>query len=92
MEFHDWDISEVVRFLGLPISNISGTVNGGMSLSGTMEDPNITFRAKVNGGQLANAVLGEGDIDFSYITCTFYTKIVYSCRRGYFSCSGRDVK
>lgn len=50
MEFHDWDISEVVRFLGLPISNISGTVNGGMSLSGTMEDPNITFRAKVNGG------------------------------------------
>lgn len=50
LEFHDWDISEVVRFLGLPISNISGTVNGGMSLSGTMEDPNITFRAKVNGG------------------------------------------
>ena len=67
LEFHHWDISEVVRFLGLPVSNVSGAVNGGMYLSGTIEDPNITFRAKVNGGQLAETVLGEGDIDFSYI-------------------------
>ena len=77
LEFHDWDISEVVRFLGLPISNISGTVNGGMSLNGTMEDPNITFRAKVNGGQLANAVLGEGDIDFSYINHALSIRKLY---------------
>lgn len=64
-------------FWGLPISNISGTVNGGMSLSGTMEDPNITFRAKVNGGQLANAVLGEGDIDFSYINHALSIRKLY---------------
>lgn len=77
LNFRDWDISEVVRFFGLPVSNIGGTVNGGMSLNGTLEAPNVTFRAKVNGGYLADAALGEGDIDFSYINDALSIRKLY---------------
>ncbi len=75
--FQNWDVGEVVKFFKLPVSNVSGTVDGGMSISGTLEDPNVSFRAKVNEGHLADTIIGQGDIDFSYINHALSIRKLY---------------
>lgn len=67
LEFKNWDINEIAKIFKLPILNSGGTVDGAMSIKGTMENPDIAFRAKINGGHLADTVVGEGYIDLSYI-------------------------
>ena len=66
LEFKNWDINEIVKLFGLPVHNVGGVVRGDMTIKGTLDNPDVSFRAKINGGHLADTSIGEGDIDFSY--------------------------
>lgn len=77
LEFNNWDINEIAKIFKLPISNSGGTVDGAMSIKGTMENPDVVFRAKINGGHLADTVVGEGEIDLSYINKALSIRKLY---------------
>ena len=66
LKFDGWNIKEVMRLFNLPTKAVDGTVNGGMRISGTMDNPSVDFKANFQGGHLGETVVGEGGIDFSY--------------------------
>lgn len=67
LDFNGWNIRDIMAFFGRPDESVDGLVEGGMKISGTRDLPNVNFRAHILGGHLGNTVLGEGNIDFSYM-------------------------
>lgn len=67
LNFNGWNIKNIMTLLKQPSDGVDGTVEGGMRISGTLDNPSVDFKAHVLGGHLGDAVLGEGDIDFSYM-------------------------
>jgi translocation and assembly module TamB len=67
LDFNGWNIKNIMTLLKQPADGVDGTVEGGMRISGTLDNPNVDFRAHLLGGHLGDAVLGEGNIDFSYM-------------------------
>lgn len=67
LSFNGWNIKEALKLFKLPSSAVDGTVQGGMRIGGTLDNPNVDFKAKVLGGHLGHTPIGEGHIDFSYM-------------------------
>jgi autotransporter translocation and assembly factor TamB len=67
LNFNGWSIKNMMTLLKQPSDGVDGTVEGGMRISGTIDNPGVDFKAHVLGGHLGSAVLGEGNIDFSYM-------------------------
>lgn len=67
LTFTNWDLKNIMQLFKLPGSNMDGLVNGGMSVSGTVDNPNVNFKATIGGGHLGGQVVGEGIVDFSYM-------------------------
>lgn len=67
LDFNGWNIRDIMAFFGKPDESVDGLVEGGMKISGTKDSPNVNFKAHLLGGHLGNTVLGEGNIDFSYM-------------------------
>lgn len=66
LQFSNWSIANIFQLFKLPGKSVDGEVEGGMRISGTLDSPNVDFKAKVSSGHLGSAALGEGTIDFSY--------------------------
>lgn len=67
LDFNRWNISDILKILNKSVEGVDGTVEGGVQIGGTVDNPSVNFKAHVLGGHLGDAVLGEGDIDFSYM-------------------------
>lgn len=68
LRFTDWDLGEALRQFDLPVKNIKGSMNGGMRLRGTLSDPSVDLRVRLNeGGSLGDTPMGEGRIELSYM-------------------------
>ena len=67
LNFNGWNIKNIMTLLKQPSDGVDGAVEGGIRISGTIDNPSVDFKAHVNGGHLGSAVLGEGDINFSYM-------------------------
>ena len=67
LDFNGWDIRDVMKLFKQSGDGVDGIVEGSMQISGTVDNPNVNFKAHVLGGHLGNTVLGEGNVDFSYM-------------------------
>lgn len=56
-----------MKFFHLPVSQIKGTMNGGMLLQGTLDNPDVSLNVNLDGGSLGNTVMGAGKFNLSYI-------------------------
>ena len=67
LQFNGWSLKEIMRIFNLPASGVDGTVQGGMRISGSLDNPSVDFKADFLGGRLGQTTVGEGTIDFSYM-------------------------
>ena len=68
LQFTRWDLGEALRAFQIPAKQVTGSMDGGMTVEGTLSDPNVSLQVKLNsGGTLGSAVMGEGRADLSYM-------------------------
>lgn len=67
LQFNGWNLKEIMHIFNLPGSAVDGTVQGGMRISGSLDNPSVDFKADFQGGHLGETPVGEGTIDFSYM-------------------------
>lgn len=67
LQFDGWNIKEALKLFKMPSSAVDGTVKGGMRIGGTLDAPNVDFKADLQSGHLGDTPLGEGHLDFSYM-------------------------
>lgn len=67
LTFKGWDMAEVAKIIGHPLSNASASIDGAMRVSGSISDPNVDLAANVTGGHLGGTAIGAGEINFSYM-------------------------
>lgn len=67
LQFNGWNLKEIMQIFNLPGSAVDGTVQGGMRISGSLDNPSVDFKADFQGGHLGQTPVGEGSIDFSYM-------------------------
>lgn len=67
LNFYGWSLKEALKFFHLPVSQIKGTMNGGMLLQGTLDNPDVSLNVNLDGGSLGNTVMGAGKFNLSYI-------------------------
>lgn len=65
--FNNWDVPTVLKFFNIPVRDVSGTMNGSLSVSGTTDHPNIILKADIAGGHLGHTYIGQGSVDLSYV-------------------------
>lgn len=65
--FTGWSLRDALRFFQLPVSDISGAMNGGMLIHGTVDNPNVSLNVNLNRGSLGQTVMGDGRLNLSYI-------------------------
>lgn len=65
--FQEWDLGEAVKLFDLPVQNIKGSMNGGLVLEGSLDNPNVSLDVRLNGGNLGEVPMGEGRVDMSYM-------------------------
>ncbi len=65
--FTEWDLGEAAKVFELPVENIKGSMNGGLLLEGTLDNPNVSLNVQLNGGSLGDVAMGEGKVDLSYL-------------------------
>ncbi len=67
LQFDGWNVKEVLKLFKLPYSAVDGTVQGGMRIGGTLDNPSLDFKADILSGHLGKTTIGQGAIDFSYM-------------------------
>lgn len=67
LRFYGWSMEEALRFFQLPVSHVSGSMNGGMFIRGTMDDPEVSLNINLNGGSLGETPMGDGRFNLSYV-------------------------
>ena len=66
LQFSEWDISEIAKFMQVSLYEVSGIVNGNMHLSGDINNLNVDLLANIVRGQVGETLISEGKIDLSY--------------------------
>ena len=56
LNFNGWNIKNIMTLLKQPSDGVDGAVDGGMRISGTIDNPSVDFKAHVNGGHLGISV------------------------------------
>lgn len=75
LQFTKWDLGEACRAFQAPLSDVSGSMDGGMVVKGTLSDPDVSLQVKLNsGGMLGRAVMGEGEADLSYMNGNLFLR------------------
>lgn len=66
LHFNGWEMEDALQFFQLSVSGITGSMNGGLVLQGTMENPSVALNVNIDGGHLGDAVMGDGKLNLSY--------------------------
>lgn len=66
LHFNGWEMEDALQFFQLPVRGITGSMNGGLVLQGTMENPSVALNVNIDGGHLGEAVMGDGKLNLSY--------------------------
>lgn len=77
LQFSGWGIREALRFFQLPVNEISGEMNGGMLLHGTLDNPNVSLNVNIIGGRLGSTDIGDGRLNLSYLNGTLTVQECY---------------
>lgn len=77
LQFSHWNIVNIFQLFKLPGKEVDGEVEGGMRISGTLDDPNVDFKAVISSGHLGSVPMGEGTIDFSYLNKALMIRKMY---------------
>lgn len=77
LQFSHWNIANILQLFKLPGKAVDGEVEGGMRISGTLDDPNVDFKAAISSGHLGSVPMGEGTIDFSYLNKALMIRKMY---------------
>ena len=90
LQFTKWDLGEACRAFKAPLSQVHGSMDGGMVVKGTLSDPDVSLQVKMNsGGTLGRAVMGEGQADLSYMNGTLsLRKLAIPVGDGLFAAKG----
>ncbi len=67
LKFDNWNAKEILRMLKVTSDAVDIPVEGGMRISGTLDNPSVDFKANILGGHLGATSVGDGVIDFSYM-------------------------
>lgn len=77
LQFSHWSIANIFQLFKLPGKAVDGEVEGGMRIGGTLDDPNVDFKAVISSGHLGSVPMGEGTIDFSYLNKALTIRKMY---------------
>lgn len=66
LRFNDWKIANACKLFSLKVNSVTGTLDGGMRLRGTLDDPRVSFQMGVSEGMLGHTSMGPGTVEAAY--------------------------
>lgn len=67
LTFSGWNMGEAAKFVKMPLKNITGTIDGSMTIHGTMDNPDMVAKFTVGSGKLGEEPISGGKVDVSYL-------------------------